>query len=165
MTEFLVHSGSVQGDATVEESELVALCHSLTQKLEAASLGTYEAGSALIITPFLTKVAKLQESLLSGIKKIMEHQNPISTASGLSQYSGADVNNSDISTSYDSFQNQQLSPHQSQNSRLKATQYDESLDFPCSRNSEMFDYQFEQPPAVEDWLWDMVMNDGNMFTL
>jgi hypothetical protein len=69
MTSLLVQTGPRQGDATAEESELVALFQSFTQKLEAATLDSHEAGSVFVINPFLTKVAKLQEGLLSGTPK------------------------------------------------------------------------------------------------
>jgi hypothetical protein len=43
--------------------------------------------------------------------------------------------------------------------------YEQSLNFALFDNSVTTGFQPGQQFPVDDWLWDMVMTDANMFTL
>jgi hypothetical protein len=171
MASSLVNANLSRGHRTGEESDLVSLFQSLVDKLKAAIPRLEDADSAMVAIPFLAKAAKLQEGLLVGLKKITEQQHITSTGPALSQDSCSCENSSDASNLYESkmtpssYQGEQLLQDQYQNSHLKSMQYDEPLNFAYFDNPAAFGDHTGQQPLVDDWLWNMVMSDNNMFTL
>lgn len=50
-------------------------------------------------------------------------------------------------------------------SQPTSTDYDLSLDYMSMDDAVTSGLPYGQVPLLDDWLWDMVINDGNMFTL
>jgi hypothetical protein len=133
--------------AEAEEVELASLFQSFIQKMQALAPVTEHDQNVANVKPFLMKVATLQEGLLAGIKKMMP---PIRAHPIWTQQSGPDASSSHepIPVAAD-----------------QPMDYEQSFNFALFDNSEPMGYQPGQQLPVDDWLWDMVMTDANMFTL
>jgi hypothetical protein len=137
-----------------EEVELVSLFQSFIQKTQTLVPVAEHDPKAANVKPFLMKVATLQEGLLVGIKKMM----PSGQSNSIwIQQSGSDPS---------SFQEPVPIAADRQNERSDArfVDYEQPLNFSLFDDPVALGYQSGQPP-VDDWLWDMVMTDANMFTL
>jgi hypothetical protein len=172
MTSSLAHSTSNKSNATMEETELVSLFQSFIEKLDSATPRPTDVDDRTVVNPFLVKVAKLQEGLLSGIKSLTTQQ-PIlapSATSEIPSFTSAHQNNSDVPAFYaaeattETYQDPHSFQHQQQQIHPTDIQRNESTNFSYDENPENFAFQFDQQPPFEEWLWDMVMSDGNMFT-
>jgi hypothetical protein len=171
MTSSLVHATPDRSNATIEETEMVSLFQSFIEKLNSAAPYLTDVGNTTAITPFLVKVAKLQEGLLTGIQSLTKQQSIFSpsAASEFPKYPSAHLNNAGLPALYEetSGDYQDLHSFQDQQQQIHAIdmQYNAaSTNFPHLENPDIFAFQSGQQPPVEEWLWDMVMSDGNMFT-
>jgi hypothetical protein len=172
MTSSLMHSTSEKGNATIEETELMSLFQSFIEKLDSVTPRSNDVGCITVVNPYLVKVAKLQESLLAGIKSLTASKPMLvsSAASANPQCPSAHPNKSDVPAFYEAaatsekYQNPHSFPDQHQQLHPTNVQYAELTKFPYADSPENFTFQFGQQPPVEEWLWDMVMSDGNMFT-
>jgi hypothetical protein len=141
--------------AEAEEVELVSLFQSFIQKTQAFVPVAEHDPNAANIKPFLMKVATLQEGLLAGIKKMM----PSNRSNSIwIQQSGSDAS---------SYQEPvpMAADRQKERSDPRPMDYEHGLNFPLFDDPVAMGYQPGQQPPVDDWLWDMVMTDANMFTL
>jgi hypothetical protein len=141
--------------AEAEEVELVSLFQSFIQKTQTLAPVAEHGPKAANVKPFLMKVATLQEGLLVGIKKMMPsgQSNSIWT-----QQSGPDAS---------SYQEPvpMAADRQNERSDPRLMDYEQPFNFPLFDDQVALGYQPGQQPPVDDWLWDMVMTDANMFTL
>jgi hypothetical protein len=155
MTSSLEHASLSDSIAESEEVELVSLFQSFIQKMRALdAVAGYEQDAASA-KPFLMKVAKLQEGLLAGIKKMMP---PSRSHSSLDRQSSSDTSRSyELVAMSTDHQDQQFDP--------RPMEHEQSLNFALYDNATTMGYQSGQQLPVDDWLWDMVMTDANMFTL
>jgi hypothetical protein len=158
MTSTLGHASLRDGTTIAETEELISLFQSLIDKLQASMPQDENANAKFTIRPFLTKVARLQKGLLGGIKKM--------TSPSLASRSWTADDSPEFRTpleSVNNYQVQQFFPDQQQ--EPKPMEYNDSLNFGFFDNSVNFGYPPGQQPPVDGWLWDMVINDGNMFTI
>jgi hypothetical protein len=161
MTSSLGHASLRDGSTTAETQELISLLLSLIDNLQASVPQDENKNNTLTIRPFLAKVARLQKGLLDGIKKM--------TSPSLGNRSWIQQDNSGFHVSHESgmmsgdYQVQQFFPNQQQEAR--PVDYNNSLNFGYFDSSANLGYPSGQQPPVDDWLWDMVINDGNMFTM
>jgi hypothetical protein len=150
MTSSLEVASLTDNIAEAEEVELVSLFQSFIQKMQALAPRNEHEQDGTTIKPFLLKVATLQEGLLAGIKKMMP---PSRSHSSLDRQSGPDASSSHELV----VQDEQFDP--------QPFDYEQPLNFALFDNSIITGYQPGQQLPVDDWLWDMVMTDTNMFTL
>jgi hypothetical protein len=150
MTSSLEAASVTDSVAEAEETELVSLFQSFIQKTQALAPVNEHQQDGATVKPFLRKVATLQEGLLAGIKKIMP---PSRAHSLLDRQSGPDASRSHELV----IQDEQFDP--------RPMDYEQSLNFALFDDSVTTGYQPGQQIPVDDWLWDMVMTDANMFTL
>jgi hypothetical protein len=150
MTSSLETASLTNSIAEAEEIELVSLFQSFIQKMHAlAPVNEHEQDGA-IVKPFPMKVAKLQEGLLAGIRKMVPSNRAYSSLDG---QSGPDTSKSHELVIQDEEFNR------------RPMDYEQSLNFALFDNSVTTGFQPGQQFPVDDWLWDMVMTDANMFTL
>lgn len=165
MTSSLEFSTVKENITSLEELELVTLLESFIKKVEAAATQCIEEDRTATQKPYLMKVATLQTALLDEIKKMTcsrsddiniqqpEYNIPTSSYSeGLSQ----------------GYQHQQTLSSQFQNP--VSVDHDATFGFGNPDNMAAFGVQPGQQPPMDDWLWNMVLNDGNisfntMFTM
>jgi hypothetical protein len=109
----------------------------------------------------LTKVARLQMGLLEGIKKM--------TSPSLASRSGDQQDDVERSTSHHSGMESQSYPvehfYPDQQPEPKPVDYSDPFNSAYFDGSTNFGYLPGQQLPVDGWLWDMVVNDGNMFTM
>jgi hypothetical protein len=160
MTSSLELSTLKENITSLEERELVALLESFIQKVEAAATQYVEEYRPVTQKPYFMKVATLQMALLDEIKKmacfrpddvhIQQPEYDIPT----SGYSGG------VSQGYE---HQQTLSGQFQDPG--SMNPDVAFGFGNPNNMAAFGFQHGQQPPVDDWLWNMVLNDVNMFTM
>ncbi|KAH5278832.1 hypothetical protein HBI23_049720 [Parastagonospora nodorum] len=160
MTSSLELSTLKENITSLEEWELVTLLESFIQKVEAAATQYVEEDRPVTQKPYFMKVATLQTALLDEIKKmacfrpddvhIQQPEYDIPT----SGYSGG------VSQGYE---HQQTLSGQFQDPG--SMDPDAAFGFGNPNNMAAFGFQQGQQPPVDDWLWNMVLNDVNMFTM
>lgn len=169
MTESLAHANLRNGATTADECELAVIFQSFVTKLRTAAPSPYGTNCASAVKPFLSKVATLQSGLLSGLEAMIAKQKAATASPNTLLFFDQRLG-SCIRSNYDSalsgdYQHQQHSQiHQQpredsmQDAILSNLTY---LDNPASSAYE----PVHQPP-IDDWIWDLVMNDDcNMFTV
>jgi hypothetical protein len=160
MTSSLEYATLSDRITSLEEMELVSLFESFIKKLEAAAPEYVIDNTPAATRPFLMKVATLQVALLAGIKKMTcpepEAAHAQQTEPGLSTSNSS-------ATLPSGYQNQHTL--QPQYSDIGSTDHSSSLNLAYFDSAAAFEYQPEQQLPLDPWLWDMVMNDANMFTL
>jgi hypothetical protein len=141
--------------AEAEEVELVSLFQSFIQKTQNLVPEAEHDPNAANVKPFLMKVATLQEGLLVGIKKMMPPGRPNSIWIQQSEFEAS------------SYQEPvpMAANRQKERSDPRPMDYEQALNFSLFDDPAAMGYQPGQQPPVDDWLWDMVMTDANMFTL
>jgi hypothetical protein len=144
---------------SLEEMELVSLLGSFIQKLEAVAPQYAAEDLPATRKPYLTKVATLQTALLEGIKK-MTSSNPDNVYIQQSEYG---VSTTDFSSGVPPNYEHQHALN-GQYPDLGSMNHQSSFEFANPDTMAQFGFQPGQQPLVDDWLWNMVLNDGNMFT-
>lgn len=158
MTSYLEHASLRDENTTAVESELIPLLETFVRTLKDAAPQNHDVNDRSSPRSFLLKVTSLQEALLKGIQKMMSPSPPTSSHAQQEQPSfpitveGAPIPQVDQHTSFPD--TQQAEP--------RRTDHDDAFDFGLFDNSAM--YGLQEPP-LDSWLWDVVMNDGNMFTI
>jgi hypothetical protein len=143
-----------------EGMELVSLFEAFIKKLEVAAPQYVDDNTPVATKPFLIKVAKLQVALLAGIKK-MTYPEP-ETAHAQQTEPNLSTSNSPA-TFLSGYQDQHTL--QPQFSDLGSAEHSSSLNHAYFDSAAAFDYLPGQQLPLDGWLWDMVMNDANMFTM
>jgi len=166
MTSSLEFAALKENITSLEELELVALLESFIEKVEAATAQYVEEDRAATQKSYLMKVATLQTALLDEIKKMTTSSRSDDIHIQQPEYS---IPTSDYSGGVSQgYQHQQTLSGQFQNSG--PMDQDAAFGFEIPGNMAAFGVQLGQQPPVDDWLWNMVMNDGNisfntMFTM
>lgn len=161
MTASLEHSTLAEDKTTSEEAELVSLFTAFIQKLTAAAPSVDSPRNDPPIKPYLLKVATLQEVLLKGIRKLTS-PDPARCSCTPSCTSGCSI--SHRSTNMPPNTNFEHFPHHEQ-SLQAPPDYGQLLDYGFTDDAATSGSPHGQVPLLDDWLWDMVINDGNLFTL
>jgi hypothetical protein len=160
MTSSLEYATLSDRITSIEETELVSLFESFIKKLKVAAPEYVLDNTPAAIRPYLMKVVTLQEALLAGIKK-MTCTEPEPTHA---QQTGPSLSTSNSSATLPSgYQSQHTL--QPQYPGIGSTDHSSSLNLAYFDSAAAFDYQPEQQFSLDPWLWDMVMNDANMFTM
>ena len=170
MTSCLAHANLAESSASAEEAQLVSIFKSFVNKLKIAAPRGGDEDCASAAKPFLMKVATLQRGLLSAVKKVTDQQHVLLATPGLSQSSAVQEHVPAIPThesatthhQYHHYEAHQDSPIQTP---ADASQCGDPLDHFYFDGLATSGYQPMQQPPMDDWLWDMVVNDGNMFTM
>ncbi|KAH7411995.1 hypothetical protein DE146DRAFT_751139 [Phaeosphaeria sp. MPI-PUGE-AT-0046c] len=161
MTASLAHS-TLEGDKTTsEEVELILLFTSLIQKLTDAAPAVESASNDPAIKHYLLKVARLQELLLQGIRKLNSPdpaQCPCTPSCNSECSAAHQFKPLAQSTALEQ------SPHGEQ-SQSGPIEYGQLPNYGFVDNAVNPGLPSDQVPLLDDWLWDIVINDGNMFTL
>jgi hypothetical protein len=170
MTSCLAHANLVDGSATAEESQLVSIFKSFIKKLKTAAPRSGDEDCASAAKPFLMKVATLQRGLLSAVKKVTEQQHVLSATPSLPQGSSVQAHDPAVpthesNTTYHQYQRHEAHQYSAMNTPVDASQCGDPLNLGYFDNLATSGYQIMQQPPMDEWLWDMVVNDGNMFTL
>jgi hypothetical protein len=158
MTSSLEHSSLRDSISSLEEMTLVSLLEAFIQKLEAGASQYANADRIDPIKPYLRKVATLQGALLVGIKK-MTCVKP------------DDINLQQPEPSFSTLEGSVSLSSGSQDQQSLLGQYPDqgyhqpSFDFTYLDHATAFVYQSGQQLPMDDFLWNMVMNDGNLFTM
>ncbi|KAF2030238.1 hypothetical protein EK21DRAFT_66021 [Setomelanomma holmii] len=161
------------GTSTAEEVELVSIFESFIAKLNtvlSSNESNDKADCASTRKPFLHKVATLQTGLLAGVKKLTEKKRNESTSTGTNDDVLAQHSEPMSSIMQDSAPGPDPYQHGRSN---QSTEYTTPLYHMQSADSLGFGYLDGYPSIgdsmpqlpVDDWLWTMAMNDGNLFTL
>jgi hypothetical protein len=158
LTSSLEFASLKENITSLEELELVALLESFIEKVEAAATQYVEEDRAATQKPYLMKVATLQTALLDEIKKMTTSSRPDDVHIQQPDYS---IPSSDYSGGVSQgYQHQQTLSGQFQNPG--SMDQDAAFGFGKPGNMAAFGVQPGQQPLVDDWVWNMVMNDGNM---
>lgn len=160
MTSSLEYATLSDSITSLEEIELVSLFESFIKKLEAAAPQYMSANHTSATRLFLMKVATLQAALLAGIKKVA----CLEPGSAYAQQIEHSLSTSDNSAKFPAgYQAQEAL--QGQYTDLRSANHPASLDLAYFDSTAAFGYQHGQQFPLDGWLWNMVMNDGNMFTM
>ncbi|KAF1937625.1 hypothetical protein EJ02DRAFT_49743 [Clathrospora elynae] len=151
-----------------QEVEALPLFQAFLEKLMAAAPEAQGNTDCLGDNPadksFLTRVIILQQGLLAGLeRRIGTHISSDATPRGLPQPQGINTT-ADLparSTSNTFSVEQQAYSHQ----LTQPIQYGEPLDFGYFDNGAMLEYPQMQQDPLDTWMWDLVMEDVNMFNM
>lgn len=155
-------SAATTRDSTLatREAEVIPLFQSFIEKMMAEAPndgnGFQQPGTTLMIM-----VATLQKGLLAGLKKRIEKQSLKSPpASAADTFPGVDAYPDGAATVATIAAEPQDQPAQ-----VPSMDYGGLLEFNFLDNAAMSAYPQTQQSPGEDWMWDLVMDDVNMFTM
>lgn len=161
MTAALEHSTLAGDRTTSEETELISLFTSFIQKLTAAAPSVDSTRNDPANKPYLLKVATLQEVLLKGIRKL---NSPDPAHCSCTPACKSDCSGANQSTYLSQNASSAQYAHGEQSQSAPAD-YSQLLDYGFADNAGDAGLPNGQVPLLDDWLWDMVINDGNLFQL
>jgi hypothetical protein len=171
MTSTLARANIRDETTMLQETELVSIFRSFIKKLKATAPRSDDDDCGSPAKPFLMKVATLQTGLLSAVEKMAEHQQVFPATPDCSQGSCEPAHDSTTAPFYDSNatagyqQSRDMYDAAQMNASFDPLQPNEPLNFAYFDNLANPSQEAMQQPPVDGWLWDLVMNDANMFSL